>query len=219
MFDYIFDLLFYQFPRYIYAQRNCKICCRFVIITFCNTIISIENFVSYLTLQFLKPSTVKLKLNLHFFANWIVQFIHHKISRTNPVLFTLEILPLNHTNNIIVYHETCLEICTRIKTHCISDIQVEETMFWLFPLILGNVCFSDSWKRAEERDQRIGRTDGRNEHEKGTLWREGSEFLHGNYRCDVFHARARVTSEQYFKRVIQKQSLYSAGLGEQSPLS
>lgn len=97
MFDYIFDLLFYQFPRYIYAQRNCKICCRFIIITFCNTIISIENFVSYLTLQFLKPSTVKLKLNLHFFVNWIVQFIHHKISRTNPVLFTLEILPLNHT--------------------------------------------------------------------------------------------------------------------------
>lgn len=169
MFDYIFDLLFYQFPRYIYAQRNCKICCRFIIITFCNTIISIENFVSYLKLQFLKPSTVKLKLNLHFFANWIVNLSIIKFLELIQYYSPQKFYHLTTPNNIIVYHETCLEICTRIKTHCISDIQVEETMFWLFPLILGNVCFSDSWKRAEERDQRIGRTDGRNEHEKGTL--------------------------------------------------
>lgn len=102
MLDYMFDLLFYQFPRYIYAQRNCKICCRFIVIIFCNTIISIENFVSYLTLQFFKLSTAKLKLNLHFFTNWIVQFIHHKISRTNSVLFTLEILQPHQTTLLFI---------------------------------------------------------------------------------------------------------------------
>lgn len=82
---------------------------------------------------------------------------------------------------------------------------------------------SETWNR-ERVNRKIGRADGRNEREKGTLWGEGSEFLHGNYRCDVFHARTRLTGEQYFERVIQKQRSASirqrlswiAGIGVES---
>lgn len=102
-------------------------------------------------------------------------------------------------------HNKILLSTSRSRHHCVSNRKVEGTIFLLFASILQNVCFSNSRRRAEEWNQRMGQTDGRNEREKGTLWIEGSEFLHGNYRCDVFHARTRLTSEQYFERVIQKQ--------------
>ena len=70
---------------------------------------------------------------------------------------------------------------------------------------------------SENRTNRWRETNAR----KGRcVWGEGSEFLHGNYRCDVFHAPTTLTSEQYFERVTAETEpvcLRSAGLGERSP--